>query len=144
MRIHKSALAVLLCVACSSTRAREFVSLERGTQSGVQGSGTVVIRDAALWEAIWKRHASVRVEGAPRPEVDFERQMVVLVSCGLQDSTGYALEVVSVEEREGKLIIEARASEPARDLLQAQVATVPYEFIVLLRSDLPVELHVKS
>jgi PrcB C-terminal len=69
--------------------------------------------------------------GGRPPQVDFERRQVLLVSPGPRSSTGYALEVVSVRERDGKVTVTVRERTPGlSDRVEPRV-TFPYRLLSL-------------
>lgn len=63
--------------------------------------------------------------------VDFDRRQVLLVSSGPRSSTGYALDVVSVRERGGKLTVTVRERSPGvSDRVEPRV-TFPFRLLSL-------------
>jgi hypothetical protein len=66
-----------------------------------------------------------------RPRVDFSNRQVLLVSTGPRSSTGYAIDVLAVEERDGKITVRAREDSPGlADPVEARV-TYPYRLLSL-------------
>jgi hypothetical protein len=49
---------------------------------GIQDSLRVVVRDAAQLRSFWERATSRQVAPPPLPEVDFQREMVLVVAAG--------------------------------------------------------------
>lgn len=75
--------------------------------------------------------AHVRGAGGTAPAVDFEQSQVLLVSPGPRSSTGYAVEVVSVTERDGAFEVDIRERTPGvGDRIEPRV-TFPYRLIRL-------------
>jgi hypothetical protein len=75
--------------------------------------------------------AHVRGAGGTAPAVDFEQRQVLLVSPGPRSSTGYAVDVVSVTERDGALDVAVRERTPGvGDRVEPRV-TFPYRLISL-------------
>jgi hypothetical protein len=65
---------------------------------------------------------------------------VYLVAAGPRSSSGYALEIVRVEEESGRIVVVIRERTPSLgDPVQARV-TYPFRLIALPRSDKPVKL----
>ena len=74
------------------------------------------------------------------PAIDFSRREAVLLTTGPRSSTGYAVEVESVREQRGRIVIHVRELTPSlRDPVAARV-TYPYRLITLPRRDKPVEI----
>jgi hypothetical protein len=124
----------------STSGAVRFESLARSEQSGLTEPQRSVIRTEQAWEAAWYGINVYRMPKPPAPEVDFEREMVVLVALGERTSAGHAVEVVSVEREGGFLRVLARATAPAAGSDQAAVLTHPYHAVRVPRSDGPVEV----
>lgn len=73
------------------------------------------------------------------PPVDFSRQETFLVAAGPRSSTGYALQVVCVEEQGGHIEVVVREVTPSLgDPVRARV-THPYR-LLLFDSTKPVQL----
>jgi hypothetical protein len=49
---------------------------------GIRDSGQVVVRDVAALREVWQRATSTQSSPPPVPDVDFGRDMVILVSAG--------------------------------------------------------------
>ncbi|NHZ96854.1 hypothetical protein [Massilia sp. CCM 8734] len=97
----------------------------------------VVIKDAQAWAALWKRH----IQAAALPEIDFSKQMVVAAFLGGKPDGSYGLAIGGVERVAGKLRVTLVESAPGRynRSLTTTSLTNPVQFVVLERSDEPVE-----
>ncbi len=74
------------------------------------------------------------------PPIDFRRREAVLLATGPRSSTGYAVEVESVREERGRVVVHVRERTPSlRDPVAARV-TYPYRLITLPRRDKPVDI----
>lgn len=140
-------LASFLSVAACATAPVEpadsqFISLSKGTLSGITAPGVHVAGDAASWKALWDDHARVLMPAPALPSVDFARHVVVFAAGGSRPSAGYALAIERVHPEDGKLVVEARESAPGTGSLQAQVVTNPYEIVLVPRTKLPLVLRV--
>ena len=73
----------------------------------------------------------VAAGGGQVPYVDFDRHQALLVSPGPRSSTGYALEIVRVDERGGKVTVTVRERAPeANDEVEPRT-TFPYRLVTL-------------
>jgi protease stability complex PrcB-like protein len=97
-------------------------TIARGAHSNVDGPRQAVVRTPAEWTALWRAHDY----DTPAPAVDFSREMVVAVFMGSRPTAGYTVEIVSVKEAGGSLVVSYREQSPARDALTAQVLTAPF------------------
>ena len=74
------------------------------------------------------------------PPIDFRRREAVLIATGPRSSTGYAVEVGSVREQRGRIVVHARERTPSLGDPVAARVTYPYRLITLPRRDKPVEI----
>lgn len=73
----------------------------------------------------------VAAGGGQVPDVDFDQHQALLVSPGPRSSTGYALEIVRVHERGGKVTVTVRERAPElNDEVEPRV-TFPYRLITI-------------
>lgn len=144
MRFFKSIVALLCVSGCAMVESDDsvaFTSLVRGAQTGLGATRVRVARSAAEWELLWNAHASHALDAAPAPLVDFEHDMVVFVNDGQHPTSGWALEVTGARVVAGELVLQARVTAPAPELLQAQVISTPFEGIVTERNALPIRVE---
>jgi hypothetical protein len=68
--------------------------------------------------------------GTP-PQVDFSRRRLLLVSPGPRSSTGYEVDVLSVQEQDGEITVRVRERTPTlQDRIEPRV-THPYRLLSL-------------
>jgi hypothetical protein len=74
------------------------------------------------------------------PPIDFAQREAYLVATGPRSSTGYELEIVSVEDTGPRIVVTVHERTPSLgDPVKARV-TYPFRLITLPRSDKPVKL----
>ncbi|NHZ89432.1 hypothetical protein F2P45_10455 [Massilia sp. CCM 8733] len=118
-------------------QAVAFRTLEQDDAQTYGNRQRLVIKDAQAWAALWKQH----IQAAALPEIDFSKQMVVAAFAGGKPSGGYGLEIGGVDSVGGKLrvtVIESAPGRYSRGITTASL-TNPVRFVVLARSDEPVE-----
>ena len=72
-----------------------------------------------------------RAHARETPTVDFSNRQLLLVSTGPRSSTGYSIEILGVEERNGKIALGVREVSPRLgDRVEARV-TYPYRLLSL-------------
>jgi hypothetical protein len=109
----------------ASSASPSFRTVERGSQSNVDSASKVVVRSAAEWTKLWKAHDFDK----PEPRVDFEKEMVVGVFMGSRPTAGYTVEILSLADRDGTLVVSYREASPRPGTMAAQVLTFPYHLI---------------
>jgi hypothetical protein len=82
---------------------------------------------------------------APQPpQVDFERNEIIVISLGPRSSTGYSLRVERVVERRRGIYVYARERTPSlRDPVDPRV-TYPYRALAIARSSKPVYVKLQG
>jgi hypothetical protein len=69
---------------------------------------------------------------APRtPTVDFSKRQLLLVSTGPRSSTGYSIDVIGAEERDGEITVSVRELSPGLDERVEARVTHPYRLLSL-------------
>ena len=85
-----------------------FVSLERGTQSGLGAAGIRVASGSDDWKALWSEHARLQIPQPSAPKVDFARYRAALVLAGPRPRGGHSILVERVHYSGGQVLVEAR------------------------------------
>lgn len=133
-------LAFSACDHGSPTEPTIRVGFETVFQGTVLGfappDGQREVRDRATWEATWSELH--RGNAPPLPEVDFSREMVVLVTgpgcCG-------TVEILSIEG-DGELVVKALARASTNTICVA--ADFSVHAVRLSRFEVPVRFSVRS
>jgi PrcB C-terminal len=72
-----------------------------------------------------------RAHARETPTVDFSKRQLLLVSTGPRSSTGYSIDILGVEEQDGKITVRVREVSPRLgDRVEARV-TYPYRLLSL-------------
>jgi len=121
-----------------------FRTLDRGTFSGLEERGPVVVTDAAAWRALWERHTSNEVPPPPVPDVDFARERVVVALAGPKPSDCWSIEVTRTrtDEAAGVTRVELVVHEPRPGAACAAFETRPYHIVALAK--LPTRLAFET
>jgi len=109
-------------------------TIDKGAQSNVDDRLTASARTEAEWAALWKKHNYDK----PAPAVDFSKEMIVAVFAGSRPTAGFAVDITSAAEREGRLVVSYRETKPGGGAITAQVLTSPYHIAAVPKSALAV------
>lgn len=130
-----AALALWLAGAGCATpdpgRKLAWRTLSKGLVSGLHEPGRTVIRSEVDYFKLWTRHAADSARIALPPAVDFEREMVVVVTLGNRPTGGYVVDVVDVELRGRTLRVLTGERKPKPGTFQVQQQTQPYVMVAL-------------
>ncbi len=115
-------------------RVVPFQTVDTGQTSGVREPTQAVIRDAAAWTELWRRHAATR----PVPSVDFGKDMVVAVFTGVsQDASGIWITRV-VSETDRMTVFYSLVDPKPVPMSQEVVPALPFHIVRVPRSMAPV------
>jgi hypothetical protein len=128
-------LLLIMSFAPAMAESMPMRTLAQGAFGGIQLPKREVIKDAAAWEKLWAQHAAP-TRGGERPQVDFSKEMVILVTMGRQTTGGYAIEITKVEPDREHLRIMIKRTSPPPDAMTIQALTAPFHIVAVPRSDL--------
>ena len=140
LRVLASRRSLLLLAGCGSTRrAVPYVDLTR--QAGPLEFTRItrdVFRTAPLLLDVLERNNPGRT--IRLPNIDFERREIYLVAAGPRSSSGYALQVLRVQDVASHIDVVVHERTPSLgEQVRARV-TYPFRLISLPRSSKPVKL----
>jgi hypothetical protein len=103
-----------------------FTELARGMQSDVKTRVNYLITSAEGLEKLWEM---IDAAGTP-PAVDFKKESVIAVFAGEKPTTGYAIEVVKVEDAIARTV-SITLTKPGGSCVVGQAITAPYQVITV-------------
>jgi hypothetical protein len=125
-------LALLLFAASIvSGQQPAFRTIDKGTQSNVDSARQAVAKTAADFATLWKTHNYDKAV----PAVDFSREIVVAVFMGSRPTGGFSVEITSVTESGGDVVVGYRERAPAADVVTAQVLTSPFHIVAIPKTE---------
>lgn len=113
----------------------DFNTIARGEDSGYVKTSQIVIENEEQWADLWEKHISNIEPSPPLPKVDFTREMVIAVFSGEKPTSGYPVEIVSVETKPSKiidhglLIVKIRQRQPGKGEIVMDVMSQPQHII---------------
>lgn len=146
-RGNRLALPVLaLAAACSGGSARDpggadvrYDSVYASEQSGVDAPLREVVRSAEEWSALWDRIMAGYSPVPPRPDIDFRRDMLIIVGLGTRPSGGYAVQIAGIALAGGALTVAVREVAPGAGCIATMALTAPITVVRLERLDAEIE-----
>ncbi len=88
-----------------------------------------VIQDPKAWAQFWSRLGL-----GDRPEVDFEKELVIAVASGQQRTGGFAIAVDRVSQKEGELTIQVVETSPGPNCMTTSELTQPVDVVAIPRA----------
>ena len=101
----------------------------------------MVIRDREAWLDVWKRiHSPDPTHGPystlpPLPEIDFSREMLIVVTLGARPTGGYGIIVDAVYEQHDQLEVVVRSISPGKSCFVTQSTTQPVDIVRLAKTE---------
>lgn len=139
------AAAVLIAfLGCGDSEADEeaepeaevlyFEPVGYGRSGALSDTTEIVLRTEEEWQIYRDSLNPV----APFAEVDFS-QSVLLLAALPQETSGHSIDFLSVEERDSNAVAHYLVSIPAEDCLTAIADAVPFQVVMVRRTDMPVQ-----
>ena len=75
----------------------------------------MVVEDSVTWKRVWRQAASTQPSPPPRPEVDFDSEILLVVGAGRM-APGDQIRVDSVGVRQGFFVVVVRITTECRPL----------------------------
>jgi hypothetical protein len=106
----------------------------------------IVVRDRETWDGVWKKIVAPNPYASfpPLPEIDFSRELLVVVGMGQKPSSGYRIIVSSAREIDNRIEVEVQSTSPCG--MDLGIMTSPVDIVRLPWTELPVtfrEVEVK-
>jgi PrcB C-terminal len=127
-----------------AARSAELAVVPYRFYSGLTERERIVVRDQESWAALWTRIVAPYLSPPARPAVDFDDEMLVVVSMGGRPSGGYAIYIDGLSVVRGNLLVVTREVTPGRGCVVTGAFTEPLALARLERSDLPVSFTTRS
>lgn len=115
----------------------ELTALFAEQHSAMKEPLELVIRDPEQWRDLWSQVVADRHPPRDPPEVDFNRDMVVLVAIGERPTGGFSVEIVEVRLHEGALRVASLERMPGSSCIVPQVLTAPVAAVTMPSTEGP-------
>ena len=122
-----AAVLSALVLAAATPDPIAFKELDKGATSAIEHSREVAVRTAGEWKTLCADHA----EGRRCQSVNFSKSMVVGVFLGMRPTTGYGVEIASIERDGQALVVTYRELVPNPDAMMPQVLTAPFVLVTI-------------
>jgi hypothetical protein len=105
---------------------------------GLRDPVNLVVRDGRAWEAMWRRITVNHGEPPPRPEVLFDREMLLIAAMGAQPSGGYRVRIERVLDVGDALEAHVIRTSPGPRCGAIAAITHPVDIVRVAASGKPV------
>ncbi|WP_305043044.1 protease complex subunit PrcB family protein [Geoalkalibacter sp.] len=127
-------LTLILATGCSAANPQAFSVFERGSAAMETESFTFAAAlDQSSWQSLYEKIHAHRLPPPQLPEVDWQKNLIVMVASGWKPSAGYGVDIPRMELKSETLRVFVRTSEPPADSIRATVMTQPYALALVER-----------
>ena len=112
------------------TRTLDSRRIGQWTRTGVGEARRLVIRDANAWAQFWSE-----LGAGERPEVDFTRDVVIVVAAGQRPTGGYEIAIDRVTQANRELTIEVIERTPGPNCMTTASLTQPVDVVTVPASE---------
>jgi hypothetical protein len=102
----------------------------KGFNAAQEAPQRMVIRDQKNWEKVWTAMTGNIMPQQAVPKMDFTKTEILAVFMGRKMTGGYAVRIVSIEEKD-KLIVTVRESSPPPGGMVTMALTSPYHVVLI-------------
>jgi hypothetical protein len=107
--------------------------------SGITESKEVVANNAAEWKKLWETHTAGSKPAGKMPEIDFEKETVIVAAMGRKNTGGYSIEITKAEKVGDKLRVTVRKKNPPKGAMTIQTLTAPIHIVAVPKCESKVE-----
>lgn len=97
----------------------------------------VVVGEQARLRPVWSQRIASDDPPAVVQQMDFSRQLLVVVCYGRRNTGGYGITVRNIERQGKDVVVTVEARSPVPGTLLPQVITTPWEAVAVERGTLP-------
>lgn len=139
-------LSLLFLTGCTSEDPSEEIEVESESLYfepigyGQRAALSDTLEMAFRSEAAWSVYRDSLNPIAPFDSVDFEQAIVLLVALP-QVTSGYSIEFASVDRVDSVVVAEYVVNAPSEDCLTAFAEAVPFQAVLVRRTEMPVEFR---
>ena len=122
-----------------------FTTIARGQYSGVK----VIVADSFKKESrlnffsLWKTHELSADVLHDQPKIDFDRNMVIAVFRGEQNTGGFDVNIKAIEESDKEIIVRGEISDPEDGMMLTQAFTQPHHIVSVKKSNKPIRYKIE-
>jgi hypothetical protein len=106
--------------------------------SALEDSARHVVRSRDEWTALWNRIVANHEPKPAVPDIDFEKEMLLVAAMGTRATGGYSIEIEAVDRDSSAITVSVRGRSPGRNCATTQALTAPVDIVRIPRSDHPV------
>ncbi len=115
-----------------------FTTIDKGGFSGFQEPQERFITALDEWIQLWARRQANLTTKKPHPPVDFDRDVVLVVTLGMKNTGGYAIEITRIVKTKDDIQVFVKRTAPPEGTKGSAAMTSPFVLARMKKPDRPV------
>lgn len=103
----------------------------------------VAVQSQEALDRLWNAPTAL-LERPSAPEIDFENYILLVAASGERPSSGYTIEIETVEELEDVIRVVVRNTEPGEGCMNLTVITTPHHIVKIERPSKNIVFNVSN
>ena len=116
----------------------EQIQMQFRYNSQIEAPRYEAIRDDGSWRDLWLQMTAGRGPRPLRPQVNFDREMLLVAAMGTQRTGGYTIRISSVRETRAELVATVVRTSPGRRCGTTAALTEPADIVRVRATAKPV------
>lgn len=145
LRQEMSKLLLTFCVllmspalACTDAKSSSIPFLRLQIRGSLTNPMELAVRDDEMFRRIWNQMHSGQSPKPKPPEIDFAREMLIIVAFGVKPTGGHNIIVEDIQDRNDSIEVTVGKYSPGRNCIVTQVLTAPFDVVRLEKVTKPV------
>ena len=127
-----------------TSKAGILIELHSGNNGDFKEETTQVISNNTEFEQVWKQAYANFMIKDEMPEVDFEKNVVLLVAMGEKTSGGHTIKITHLTEVNNNSIANVIATSPGKGCMTTESITYPFQIVQIEKTNKPIEFKVEK
>ena len=106
-----------------------FSTIAAGNYSGISKKKNVIISNQKDFEKIWSECYSIQIPQPKAPQINFEKECVLIAFSGEFSSGGYKVELANINKKRRSMNVDVINTAPGADCNVTSAMTQPFHMI---------------
>lgn len=108
-----------------------IINQDRGSFSSITEKRVSLINSISELKDIWSDHCHTLLPPLPMPDVDFEKQSMIIFFAGSKSSLAHRADVIPLVIKGADIVVKTRVTHPASDAVAGAAMTSPWHYIIV-------------
>ena len=106
-----------------------FTTIAEGNYSGISKKKNITISNQKDFEKIWEECYSIQIPKPKTPQINFEKECVLIAFAGEFSSGGYKVELANINKKRRSMNVDVINTIPGSDCNVTSAMTQPFHMI---------------